>query len=316
MTQTNMADKNTRKPNRIPVRFDDEAQAGRGEEDSPELQKGGVSPEEVGRESSYEGETEMKRRVGRGEEQDTGAGRADADERDAAGGPDPSELPRSRNEQDTTPSHATDEEKSGGKKAVADAAAGGDDGAKAQDEQPRAADVSSGPVMAELVATRAELRRVEAELKRLSEERQEWIDKLARRQADFDNFRKRTERERGETYNRALGEVVRRLLPVIDNLQRALEAERTLENVESKEFRHFLHGVELINRQLGGVLEGLGVEVVPTVGELFDPHVHEAVATEETGEVEPDTIVQEMQRGYRLGDKLLRPAMVKVATRG
>ena len=315
MTQTNMADKNTRKPNRIPVRFDDEAQAGRGEGDSPELQKGGVSPEEVGRESSYEDETEMKRRVGRGAEQDAEAGRADADNADAAGGPDPSELPRSRNEQDTTPSHATVEEKSAERKAGANDGARGEDAGRAQDEQPRAADVSSGPIMAELVATRAELRRVEAELKKLNEERQEWADKLARRQADFDNFRKRTERERSETYNRSLGEVVRRLLPVIDNLQRALEAERTLENVESKEFRHFLHGVELINRQLGGVLESLGVEVVPTVGELFDPHVHEAVATEETDEVEPDTIVQEMQRGYRLGDKLLRPAMVKVATR-
>jgi molecular chaperone GrpE len=317
MTQTNMADKNTRKPNRIPVRFDDEAQAGRGDGDSPELQKGGggVSPEEVGRESSYEDATEMKRRVGRGEEQGTEAGRADADEADAAGGPDPSELPRSRNEQDTTPSHATDEEKSGERKARADDAARGEDAGKIQDEQPRAADANAGPVLAELVATRAELRRVEAELKKLHEERQEWADKLARRQADFDNFRKRTERERSETFNRALGEVVRRLLPVIDNLQRALEAERTLEKVESKEFRHFLHGVELINRQLGGVLESLGVEVVPTVGELFDPHVHEAVATEETDEVEPDTIVQEMQRGYRLGDKLLRPAMVKVATR-
>jgi molecular chaperone GrpE len=310
-----MAEKNTRKPNRIHVRFDDEAQAGRGEGDSPELQKGGVSPEEAGRESSYEDETEMKRRVGRGEEQDTEAGRADADDADAAGGPDPSELPRSRNEQDTTPSHATDEEKSAGRKAGANDGARGEDAGQAQDEQPRAVDVSSGPIMAELVATRAELRRVEGELKKLNEERQEWADKLARRQADFDNFRKRTERERSETYNRALGEVVRRLLPVIDNLQRALEAERTLENVESKEFRHFLHGVELINRQLGGVLESLGVEVVPTVGELFDPHVHEAVATEETDEVEPDTIVQEMQRGYRLGDKLLRPAMVKVATR-
>ncbi len=107
-------------------------------------------------------------------------------------------------------------------------------------------------------------------------------DKLARRQADFDNFRKRTERERSETYNRALGEVVRRLLPVLDNLQRALDAERVVEVKESEEFRHFLQGVELINRQLGGVLESLGVEAVPTVGELFDPHVHEAVATEET----------------------------------
>jgi molecular chaperone GrpE len=315
MTQSDMANKNTRKPNRIPVRFDGEAQAGRGEEESPELRKGngGASPEELGRESSYEDATEMKRRADRGAEQDTEAGRAEADDADAAGTVPRAELPRSRDEQDTTPSHATDEEKPGARKARG--ADKGEDAAKAQEEQPRAADASAGPLMAELVATRAELRRVEAELKKLNEERQEWADKLARRQADFDNFRKRIERERAETYNRALGEVVRRLLPVIDNLQRALEAERTMETGESNEFRHFLHGVELINRQLGGVLESLGVEAVPTVGELFDPHVHEAVATEETDEVEPDTIVQEMQRGYRLGDKLLRPAMVKVATR-
>jgi len=301
MTQTNMADKNKRKPNRIPVRFDEE---------SPEAKNdSGVSSEEIGRESAYDDATEVKRRVGRGEEQDTEAGRARADEEDSAGGPDPSELPRSRGEQDTTASHTGGEEKADERQAE------GGDAFKAQDEQPRSADASAGPVLAELVATRAELRRVEAELKKVADERREWADKLARRQADFDNFRKRTERERGETYNRSLGEVVRRLLPVIDNLQRALEAERTLETKESNEFRHFLHGVELIGRQLGGVLESLGVEVIPTVGELFDPHVHEAVATEETEEVEPDTIVQEMQRGYRLRDKLLRPAMVKVATR-
>jgi molecular chaperone GrpE len=310
MTQTDMPDKNTRKPNRIPVRFDDEAQAGRGDKETPAARaEGGLSPEDLGRESSYEDETEVKRRVERGPEQGGEAGRTDADDSDAAGTIPPSEMPRSRNDQDTTPSHATDEEKSGGQQAK------GGDAAKSQDEQPRVADASAGPVMAELVATRAELRRVEGELKKLGEERHEWADKLARRQADFDNYRKRTERERAETYNRALGEVVRRLLPVIDNLQRALEAERSLETEESNEFRHFLHGVELINRQLGGVLESLGVEVVPTVGELFDPHVHEAVATEETDEVEPDVIVQEMQRGYRLRDKLLRPAMVKVATR-
>ena len=310
MTQTNRPDKSTRKPNRIAVRFDDEAQAGRGDEGSPEgKNEGGPTPEEVGRESAYEDATEVKRRVGRGREQDTEAGRERADEDDSAGAPPHSELPRSRDEQDTTVSHTTDEEKADERKAA------GGEAQRAQEEQQRGTGPLAGPVLAELVATRAELRRVETELKKLNEERQEWADKLARRQADFENYRKRTERERSETYNRALGEVVRRLLPVIDNLQRALDAERTLETGESNEFRHFLHGVELIGKQLGGVLEGLGVEVIPTVGELFDPHVHEAVATEETEEVEPDTIVQEMQRGYRLRDKLLRPAMVKVATR-
>jgi molecular chaperone GrpE len=123
------------------------------------------------------------------------------------------------------------------------------------------------------------------------------------------------ERERGETYSRVAGEVARQILPVLDNLHRAVETETSVESVESEEFRNFLRGVALIAKQLNGVLESLGVVPVATVGQPFDPHVHEAVATEQTEEFEPDTITQEIQRGYRIGDKLLRPAMVKVATR-
>ena len=290
-----MTNKDRRKPNRIPVRFvgdEGAGQPGAGDDS-------GKTPEELGRESSYDDATEMGQRIESGVEQETGEERGGA-----PGGPDPSQLPRSRNEQDTTVSHTEPEGHGGG-------------GASGTSNEPtRRADSGAGPQVAELIATRAELRRIEGELKKFADERADLIDKLARRQADFDNFRKRTERERSETYNRALGEVVRRLLPVIDNLQRALVTERTMEVGESDEFKHFLQGVELINRQLGVVVEGLGVEVIPTVGHLFDPHVHEAVSTEERADVDPDTIVQEMQRGYRLGDKLLRPAMVKVATRG
>ena len=287
-----MTNKDRRKPNRIPVRFVGDEGAGQPGADDK-------TPEELGRESSYEDATEMGRRIDSGVGQETGEGRGDS-----PGSADPSELPRSRGDQDTTVSHADPEGQGGG----------GASGTSS--DATRRVGGASGPQMAELIATRAELRRVEGELKKLTDERADLTDKLARRQADFDNFRKRTERERSETYNRALGEVVRRLLPVIDNLQRALDTERTLQVGESAEFKHFLEGVELINRQLGVVVEGLGVEVIPTVGRLFDPHFHEAVSTEERSDVEPDTIVQEMQRGYRLGDKLLRPAMVKVATRG
>lgn len=167
---------------------------------------------------------------------------------------------------------------------------------------------ATGPVLAELIATRAELRRVESELAELREA-------LARRQADFENYRKRVERERSESYNRMVGEVVSKLLPVLDNLRRALEAEGSLQANESEEFRHFLHGVELIYKQLSGVLEGLGLQLVPALGHRFDPHVHEAVVTEQTEEYEPDTVIQELVPGYRLGEKLIRPAIVKVATR-
>jgi molecular chaperone GrpE len=307
MTQSDMADKGRQKPNRIPVRFvgDDEGAAPEAGAQQPGSETGGgLTPGELGRQSSYDDSTEMGRRIESGEQQESGAG-----EGDAPGSTDPSELPRSRNDQDTTVSHSDPEGQGGG-------GASGTSTEPARSASAAAPPAPRGPEVAELLATRAELRRVEGELKSLADERQDLVDKLARRSADFDNFRKRTERERSETYSRALAEVVRRLLPVLDNLQRALDAERVFGVKESEEFRHFLQGVELINRQLGGVLESLGVEAVPTVGELFDPHVHEAVATEETAEVEPDTITQEMQRGYRLGDKLLRPAMVKVATRG
>ncbi len=165
-----------------------------------------------------------------------------------------------------------------------------------------------GPVLAELVATRSELKRVEAEIADMK-------DRLARRQADFENYRKRVERERSDTYERAVVEIAAKLLPVLDNLKRALDVEANVESAESDEFRHFLSGVDLIFKQLTGVLEALGVKPITAVGARFDPHIHEAVVSESTDEYEPDTVMQEIIRGYRLGDKLIRPALVKVAVK-
>ena len=165
-----------------------------------------------------------------------------------------------------------------------------------------------GPVLAELVATRAELKRVESEIADLK-------DRLARRQADFENYRKRVDRERSETYERAVAEIAAKLLPVLDNLKRALDTESNVESSESDEFRHFLSGVDLIFKQLTGVLEALGVKPITAVGARFDPHIHEAVVSESTDEYEPDTVMQEIIRGYRLGEKLIRPALVKVAVK-
>jgi molecular chaperone GrpE len=167
---------------------------------------------------------------------------------------------------------------------------------------------SGGPEVAELVATRAELKRLEGEVKDLK-------DGLARRQADFENYRKRVDRERAATYDRVVGDIATKLLPVLDNLKRALETEASLEAAESDEFRHFLSGVDLIYKQLGGVLDALGVKPVMSEGEQFNPHLHEAVVTEESDEHEPDTVIQEIVRGFTLGDKLLRPALVKVSVK-
>ena len=169
-------------------------------------------------------------------------------------------------------------------------------------------EVLGGPERAELIATQGELKRIEAENAELK-------NSLARRQADFENYRKRVDRERSETYNRVVADVAEKLLPVSDNLKRALEAEASVEAAESDEFRHFLSGVDLIWKQLTGVLEALGVKTIPAVGEQFNPHIHEAVVTEATDEYEPDTVMQEIRSGYRLGDKLIRPALVKVSTR-
>jgi molecular chaperone GrpE len=165
---------------------------------------------------------------------------------------------------------------------------------------------AGGPLTAELVASRAELKRLETALA-------EAQDSLLRRQADFENYRKRVERERTDTYNRVVADAARKLLPVMDNLTRALDAERSVETSESEEFRHFLHGVQLISKQLSEVLDSFGVQPIAAVGERFDPHIHEAVVTEPSDEHEPDTVIEELARGYRIGDRLLRPAMVKVA---
>src|SRR6185503_14547559 len=115
------------------------------------------------------------------------------------------------------------------------------------DAEP-APDETGGPDRAELIATRAELKRIESENAEIK-------DQLTRRQADFENYRKRVERERSETFNRVNADVATKLLPVLDNLKRALEAESSVESSESDEFRHFLSGVDLIYKQLNGVLE-------------------------------------------------------------
>ena len=181
---------------------------------------------------------------------------------------------------------------------------GGDKGSgPSYSTNPRASSREEEQVVHDLGVLLAEVER----------ERDEFLELARRAKADFENYRKRVERERGEIYTRTLGEVARHLLPIMDNLARAVESSASIQAGESEEFRHFRHGVELISKQLSGVLEELGVEAVATVGQPFDPHLHEAVALEESTDFAPDTVTEEMVRGYRLGDKLLRPAMVKVA---
>lgn len=146
------------------------------------------------------------------------------------------------------------------------------------------------------------------ELAQLREENAKLRDQALRARADFDNFRKRAEREKSDYYKYALAGMVQNLLPVVDNFQRALEAPAT--NVED-----FRTGVEMIAKQLSDVLQKIGVTEVDAEG-MFDPTFHEAVMREETADVPSQTILAVLQKGYRLNDRLIRPALVKVAVGG
>lgn len=144
------------------------------------------------------------------------------------------------------------------------------------------------------------------EFDRLKAERDQLLDRLARLQAEFDNARKRTERERAEFRDYATGSVVEQFLPVLDHFELALKATGSVEQLRS--------GVELIIKQMSEVLRQLQVTPVPAVGEPFDPRVHEALGTVDRDDIPDHHVAEEIRRGYRLRERLLRPAMVRVAS--
>ena len=140
----------------------------------------------------------------------------------------------------------------------------------------------------------------------LKTERDQLVDRLARLQAEFDNARKRAERERAEFRDYATGSVVEQFLPVLDNFTLALAANGSADQLRT--------GVQLIVKQMDEVLRQLQVAIVPTVGEPFDPRVHEALGSVERDDIPDQHVAEEIRRGYRIREKLLRPAMVRVAS--
>jgi len=143
---------------------------------------------------------------------------------------------------------------------------------------------------------------------KLQAEKRELMDRLLRSQAELDNFRKRTHKEKEEIRQHGAENLIRSLLPTLDGFERALQHRD--ENVPEA----FFQGFELIYRELREVLRRAGLEAVETEGQLFDPYVHQAVETVNAPGHREHEIVEEMQRGYKLKNKLLRPAIVKVAT--
>ncbi|HKY03994.1 MAG TPA: nucleotide exchange factor GrpE [Blastocatellia bacterium] len=150
---------------------------------------------------------------------------------------------------------------------------------------------------------------LQSQVDALTQEKALLYDQLLRRQAEFENYRRRMEREKSELAGRARADVVLELLPVYDNFERALSS---LEK-SSADAQALRQGVELIHKQLKDALTKLGLQPIESVGQTFDPHLHEAVTIEPTDEHEENTVIEEFQRGYKLGDRLLRPSQVKVA---
>ena len=141
----------------------------------------------------------------------------------------------------------------------------------------------------------------------LQKERDDLYDRLLRKTAEFDNFRKRVERDRKEMIDWAAADVIGDLLSIVDDFDRALAAPAP------PEAQSYKAGIELIQRQLAELLKKRGVATVEALGTDFDPHLHQAVAYDESPGHRDGEVVEEMRRGYKLGDRLLRPAMVRVA---
>ena len=147
------------------------------------------------------------------------------------------------------------------------------------------------------------------QLATLQQERDELYDRLLRMTADFENYRKRTERERRELSDAVTADIVRDVLPAIDDLERALAATATDEAASA-----YQRGIELIHRRLVDALRTRGVEPLDAIGKDFDPNWHEAVAHDPATDGRRDgEITAELRRGYRIGQRLVRPAQVKVA---
>jgi molecular chaperone GrpE len=185
--------------------------------------------------------------------------------------------------------------------------------AKPSQKKPEAASPKNDKAVSDLEKKVAEFRE---QVSKLEGERATLNETIRRRQNDFDNFKKRTERDRGETFLNQISNLATQMLPVLDNLNRALDFAATHSEGRSQDFEQFFEGIALVNQQLNEVMAEMGVLPIAAVGNAFDPYYHEAVATEITGSFAPNTVTGELLRGYRIGEKVIRPAMVRVSIAG
>jgi len=165
---------------------------------------------------------------------------------------------------------------------------------------------SPEPAVKPAQAPSAEAAVCREEFEKLKTERDQLLDRLARLQAEFENARKRAERDRAADRDFATASVVEQFLPVVDNFELALKSDGTAEQLRA--------GVELIVKKMEGVLQQLHVHAIPAVGEEFDPRVHEALGTVERLDLPDHHVAEEIRRGYKIRQRLLRPALVRVVS--
>ena len=159
-----------------------------------------------------------------------------------------------------------------------------------------------------------EVRSLQERLTTIRMERNDVQEKSDRRLKDFEGFKYRVDRERRGAFIDQISNLAKQMLPVLDNLDRALNSVANLEKEKGSDVQQFYDGIGLVNQQLGEVFSSMGVEPIKTIGETFDPNFHEAVATEDDTDLPSNTVTGEMLRGYRIGNRVIRHSMVKVTT--
>ncbi len=156
--------------------------------------------------------------------------------------------------------------------------------------------------------TEEELHQLKEELEDARKQADENLDGWQRARAEFANYKKRIERERAEDRDRVTGEIILQYLGAMDDFERALR-----DRPEDSEMAPWADGIDLIYRKMKGILESEGIELIPAEGEIFDPNYHEAISHEESNDHDEGEIVEVIQQGYKIGDRVLRPAVVRVA---
>ncbi|MFP3853146.1 MAG: nucleotide exchange factor GrpE [Anaerolineales bacterium] len=186
---------------------------------------------------------------------------------------------------------------------------------RAQDPQD---EVGGEDTAAQAAAAQAEAQEGEAfkaeeggelsELEQLTAQAAEYLDGWQRARAELANYKKRVERERRESYQRAAGDILVKQLEILDDLERALE-----DRPDEGPAASWAEGIDLVHRKFQMMLDSYNVERIEAAGEPFDPNVHEAISHEETDEVDEGYVIDVVKPGYRMGDRILRPALVRVA---